>query len=118
MNNINEIKEIIIGCLLGDAHIRRTGLNKAYITFEQSILRKEYLLFIYLFFNNLNFTLKAPTEYQRTDNRYNKLNTSIYFRTQSLEIFKLFADLFLNKEGHKIIPTNIGEYLTYRALAF
>ncbi len=83
---------MIIGCFLGDAHVGVPGLHKAFITFEQSTKNKEYLLFIFNFFNQLNLTLKAPVEYQRTDNRYNKVNTSIYFRTQSLEIFKVLAD--------------------------
>ena len=30
------IKEMLIGVLLGDAHIGRTGLDKAFISFEQS----------------------------------------------------------------------------------
>lgn len=29
-------KEMLVGVLLGDAHIGKTGLDKAYITFEQS----------------------------------------------------------------------------------
>jgi hypothetical protein len=118
MNNYNNLNEMIIGCLLGDAHIGITGSNKAFITFEQSTKNKEYLLFLYNFLNELNLTLKAPIEYQRIDSRYNKVNTSIYFRTQSLEIFKVFADLFLNKEGKKIINKNIIDYLTIRSLAF
>jgi hypothetical protein len=30
------LREMLIGVLLGDAHIGRTGLDKAFITFEQS----------------------------------------------------------------------------------
>lgn len=30
------IKEMLNGILLGDAYISRTGLNKAFISFEQS----------------------------------------------------------------------------------
>lgn len=113
---ITIIKEIIIGCLLGDAHIRKTKNNKAYLTFEQSIIRKDYLLYIFSFFVFLNY--KDPVYYERKDNKYNKINTSIYFRTKSLEEFNLFAELFLNEKGKKIIPNNIEEYLTFRSLAF
>jgi hypothetical protein len=30
------MKDMLVGVILGDAHIRKTGLDKAYITFEQS----------------------------------------------------------------------------------
>lgn len=30
------LKEMLIGVILGDAHIGRIGLDKAFITFEQS----------------------------------------------------------------------------------
>jgi len=35
-------------------------------------------------------------EYTREDNRFNNINKSLYFRTQSLEELKPLADLFLN----------------------
>jgi hypothetical protein len=57
-------------------------------------------------------------EYLRTDNRYNSTSTSLYFRTQSLEQLKPLADLFLDESGKKVIPKNIGDYLTPRSLAF
>jgi hypothetical protein len=41
MNKIS--KEILIGILLGDGHIRRSGANKAYITFEQSLKKKNWI---------------------------------------------------------------------------
>lgn len=33
----NKIKDILVGCLLDDVHIEKSGENKAYITFEQTI---------------------------------------------------------------------------------
>lgn len=57
-------------------------------------------------------------EYTREDNRFNNINKSLYFRTQSLEELKPLADLFLNEGGKKIIPSNIGDHLTERSLAF
>jgi LAGLIDADG DNA endonuclease family len=43
--NLNK-KEFLIGTLLGDAHIGRTGLNKAFISFEQSSKKREYLNYL------------------------------------------------------------------------
>jgi len=34
MNKV--LRETLIGAILGDTHIRKTGLNKAFISFEQS----------------------------------------------------------------------------------
>ena len=48
------LKDMLVGNLLctdslyrGDASIRRTGLNKAYITFEQSGKKSEYLNYLF-----------------------------------------------------------------------
>ena len=31
-----KVQDMLIGAILGDAHISRTGVNKAFISFEQS----------------------------------------------------------------------------------
>ena len=41
------IRDIFTGMLLGDGHIRRSGVNKAYITFEQSSKKKEYFNYVH-----------------------------------------------------------------------
>ena len=46
------------------------------------------------------------------------INESVYFRTESLEELKPLADMFLDSEGKKIVPSNIAEHLTARGLAF
>lgn len=56
----NKIKDLLIGTLLGDAHIRRSGINKAYITFEQSVKNKDYLMFLYEAVNNEDLSLNEP----------------------------------------------------------
>ena len=35
-------REMLVGVILGDAHLGRTGLDKAFITFEQSSKNSEY----------------------------------------------------------------------------
>jgi hypothetical protein len=120
MNLNKQIKEFLIGTLLGDAHIGRTGLNKAFISFEQSSKKREYLNYL------LNITKEGEIplmdenvrEYFREDPRYKTTNRSLYFRTQSIEELKPMADLFLDTEGKKIIPHNIADHLTARSLAF
>jgi hypothetical protein len=58
------LKDMLVGVLLGDASIRRSGLNKnknkASITFEQSSKNLEYIT--YLQNLNLNFTKEGGLE--------------------------------------------------------
>lgn len=112
------IKDMITGILLGDAHIGKTGLNRAFISFEQSKAKAEYLNHVHKLFREGSFEIEEPKTYERTDSRYSKLNESLYFRTKSLEELKPFADIFLDKEGKKVIPSNIAEHLSPRSLAF
>jgi LAGLIDADG DNA endonuclease family len=43
----SNIKNILIGCLLGDAYIGKCGNDKAFITFEETIKHKNYIMLIY-----------------------------------------------------------------------
>ena len=96
------ITELLVGALLGDAHIGRTGLNKAFISFEQSKQKIEYLNYLHKITKEAGFDLKEPVTYSRIDSRYsNKTNESLYFRTESLEELKPLADMFLDSEGKK-----------------
>jgi hypothetical protein len=60
-NNIfninNEIKDMLMGYLLGDAHIGKIGNDKAFITFEQTIKHKDYIIYIYNKLNKNNIGL-------------------------------------------------------------
>lgn|ERR1700753_3000943 len=115
MNKI--IKEVFIGMLLGDGHIRRSGLDKAYITFEQSAKKTEYFNYVYNLLQKEGLDIPEAKSYSRFDSRYDITNESVHFTTKSLTELKPLADMFLNEEGKKKIPSNIGELLTYRSLA-
>lgn len=113
------IKEMLTGVLLGDAHIRRVGVDKAFISFEQSKQKSDYLLYLHKLISEGGFEVGEPKEYSREDYRYpQRLTESLYFRTKSLSEFKSLADLFLDNEGKKVIPANIADLLTPRSLAF
>lgn len=111
------IREILIGMLLGDGHIRRSGMNKAYITFEQSSKKKEYFNYVHDLLKKEGLKLSNPTEYSRHDIRYNTKNESIHFTTGAMEELTPLADMFLDEEGKKKIPSNIKEHLTHKGLA-
>jgi hypothetical protein len=112
------IKDILIGTLLGDAHIRRAGLTKAYVTFEQSLSKKDYLNFIHSHIKSGGIALNDPKIYERIDTRYNKINQSLYLRTKALEELSHIADMFLNEDNKKVVPSNIVKHLNYRSLAY
>ena len=116
MNKI--FKEMLTGVILGDAHIKKTGIDKAFISFEQSSKKMEYLNYIHKLTTEAGLKVNTQKLYSREDSRYNSKTESLYFRTESLPELKPLADLFLNEEGKKIIPSNIGELLTPRSLAF
>jgi hypothetical protein len=111
------IKEIFTGMILGDGHIRRSGLNKAYITFEQSDKKTEYFNYVHKLLREEGLNIPDSKTYTRLDPRYGSENKSIHFSTKALEELKPLADMFLDEEGKKKIPSNIGDHLTHRGLA-
>jgi LAGLIDADG DNA endonuclease family len=119
-NNImnNDLKSILIGCLLGDAHIGKCEENKAFITFEQTIKHKDYIMFIYEKLKYNGISLYDIKYYTRKDYRYNNINKSIYFKTYNLELLKPFANIFLSEKNHKIIPLDIECHLNPITLAY
>lgn len=112
------LREMLVGVILGDAYLGRTGIDRAFITFEQSKKKVEYLKFLHKFAQAQGIVSEEPRTYIRSDQRYNIINESLYFRTKSLEELKPLADIFLDREGKKIIPSNISELLTTGSLAF
>lgn len=108
---------MLTGLMLGDAHLRKAG-TKAYITIEQSKKKAEYINYLNNLFKEGGFDVESPRVYTRNDSRYNKVNESLYFRTESSEELRPLADVFLDENGQKKIPINISEYLTLRSLAF
>ena len=111
------IREMLTGILLGDGHIRRSGTNKAYITFEQSKKKQGYFNYVHEMMRNEGLVDSAPKEYLRNDPRYNSQTESLQFSTKASEEYVPLANLFLDSEGKKKIPSNIGEYLTHKGLA-
>jgi hypothetical protein len=112
------IRDMLIGIILGDAHIKKVGLDKAFITFEQSSKKRPYFEYVYNTAKEAGIVQKPISTYNRTDPRYDSKTESLYFKTENLSELRPLADSFLNEEGKKIIPSNIGDLLTHRGLAF
>lgn len=113
----NEIRDMLVGCILGDAHVAKVENNKGFITFEQSIKHKDYIIYIYDKLKKSGMDLYDIKYYTRKDSRYGSINSSIYFKTHSLESLYPYVNMFLSNENKKILPLNIKEDLNPITLA-
>lgn len=113
-------QEITVGCLLGDASLERNSpTNNSRLIFDQTFLsHAEYIMFLYSHFYFLTRSKGPKVNIRQPDIRTNKVFSSIAFKTLSLPCFNFYHDLFYSLELGKIIPLNISDFLTPRALAF
>ena len=112
----NNIRDLLIGCLLGDAHIRKTKDNRYYITFEQTIKHEDYVKDLHKTLSEAGLDLSEIKYYTRKDDRHDSNNTSLYFKINSTNELNSIADLFLSKDNQKIVPLEIENYLSPIAL--
>ena len=115
----DDIKDVLIGILLGDAHIvKRSSTSNARLMYAQTaIAHKAYFEYVYSFFHS--FCAKdyiTQTKVSR-DKRTNKIYSSISFTTMQLPCFNVFRELFY-VYNVKTVPNNIYELLTPKGLAF
>lgn len=102
-------KAILIGMVLGDAYLQKTGKKNARIRLEHSEKQKEYLLWKGKQF--FQYFQGKPKKLERFNPVYKK--TYQYFRWQSNtspEIGKFRNLFYLN--NRKIIPKNLPMFLT------
>lgn len=112
-----ELKEILIGLILGDAHLEKQSLTaNARLRFSQGLIHKEYIEHIFLLFKPYCASDK-PREYNYLDKRFQKVYFSLHFQTRALLCFTEVYNLFY-KKGNKIVPENHMELLTATGLAY
>ena len=114
-------KSILIGLLLGDAHINRKSLTgNSRLIYGQSALRAQHISYFDFFFNIFK-PLCSPTFSPKVkiwiDKRSKKTYKSSSFATLSLPCFNYYKELFY-KNNVKIVPDNIFNLLDYQGLAF
>lgn len=116
----DEVKDILVGILLGDAHIvRRSPTGNSRLVYAQTAVKhKEYFDYVFSFF--IPFCAKdyKPQFRLVVDNRTKKTYSAISFTTMQLPCFNEYRELFYNLDRKKIVPENIRELLTPRGLAF
>lgn len=112
--------DVIIGSLLGDARLECRSEGKRYLVsarlrIHQSEKQKEYVLWKYEQLKNL--VLKGPRRIKAGhDIRRKKDWYSWYFHTKTLKEFGPLYHYFYSN-GEKVLPDNIEELLTPRAMA-
>jgi len=114
-----ELTEIIVGSLLGDLCAERKNLNSnTRLQFKQSTINEVYIRSLYSLFKE--FCGSEPKILSKFDSRASKFKEyqAIKFQTLSLPCFNLFREMFYNSEGIKIVPSNLGELLSPRGLAY
>lgn len=110
----SEQREILVGVLLGDAHLETQNRGRTYrVKFEQSEKHKEYLWHLYEVFKN--WVLSPPQK--KVVKIENKTYVKWWFHTVSHGSFRFYAHQFY-REGRKSVPRLIHRWLTPRALAY
>nr|QJQ35385.1 LAGLIDADG endonuclease [Fusarium pseudonygamai] len=116
----DESKEVLIGILLGDAHIvRRSPTANSRLVYAQTAIKhKEYFDYVLSFFTPYCANDYIPQSRLVVDNRTKKTYSAISFTTMQLPCFNIYRELFYDANKKKIVPENIRELLTPRGLAF
>ena len=115
----NDIKDVLIGILLGDAHIaKRSSTGNSRLVYTQTaITHKAYFQYVYRFFTTFCAINYIPQSRVVRDKSTNKIYSAISFTTMQLPCFNVFRELFY-LSNVKTVPYNIYELLTPKGLAF
>lgn len=107
-------REVLVGVLLGDAHLETKNGGQSYrIKFEQSIKHKPYLDHLYMVFDG--WVRTPPKEkLKRIETRE---NWNVWFQTLSHPSLRFYGQQFYNMNC-KRVPPLINRLLTPRALAY
>ena len=101
-------KAVVIGSVLGDSFLQKTGTNNARLRLEHSLKQQDYLLWKCKILKN--FFQKKPEILKRFNLKFGK--SYQYVRNQSysdLEFGKLRQLFYV--DGKKVIPTKISKLL-------
>ena len=114
-----DVISVIIGSLLGDAYGNKRLVEGTRIYFRQSIVHKEYLFWLYQFFNHRGYCSNLePRIYTRwlKINEIEKNYSGYEFNTYTFRSLDWIYKMFY-KKGKKRIHSNLGNFLTPLALA-
>jgi ubiquinol-cytochrome c reductase cytochrome b subunit len=112
-----EILSIIFGTLLGDGHAEhRSKGNGTRINFYQEAIHNSYLIWLHELVSSLGYCNTITPKINTRLGKHGKIRKIIRFSTWTYSSFNWIHDLWY-VNGVKIVPKNIGNYLTPLALA-
>ena len=116
----DEVKDVLIGILLGDAHIvRRTPTANSRLVYAQTAVKhKEYFDYVFSFFLPFCANDYKPQSRLVVDNSTKKTYSAISFTTMQLPCFNEYREMFYDLNRKKVIPNNLIDLLSPRGLAF
>lgn len=109
----NDIKDVLIGILLGDAHIvkRSSTGNSSLVYAQTAVTHKAYFEYVYSLFTTFCANNYIPQSRVVRDNRTKKIYSAISFTTMQLPCFNVFRKLFY-LSNVKTVPNNIYDLFT------
>jgi hypothetical protein len=113
-----KIKDILIGCLLGDASGQLLIKGKTpYFEFKQGMVHADYLYFLYFIFANWGYTSSNVPLPKYTKDSKGNIHQSLRFKTLAIPNLKWIYEIFY-PEGTKVLPNDISNFFNPRVLAF
>ena len=113
------LKDVLIGTILGDAHMRKFSLAtskcNARVRFLQSLAQADFIYHLYELFKI--YCASPPTKGSSLIKETGNIRHNISFATRNLPCFNELYSLFYANRV-KIIPSNIMELLTPVSLAY
>ena len=108
-----EQKEIIVGILLGDAHLETANGRTYRLKIEHSVKQRDYVWHLY---EKLKTLAAAPPK-ERVRYYNGRAYKKVWFNTKYTGRLRFFAHQFY-RDGKKRVPKLIHRWLTPRAMAY
>ena len=114
------LKEVLIGNILGDAHMRKFNISEGAkgnvrVRFLQSKGQSDFIFHLYDLFKD--YCASPPKENSSLIKESGNIRYNVSFATRNLPCFNELYSLFYNNRV-KVVPQNIEELLTPVVLAY
>lgn len=111
----DEQREILIGILLGDAHLETSNKGRTYrLKIEQSRKHETYVMHLWRIFEK--FVNQKPWYKEKV--LKGKTYVNVGFATLSVGALRFYAHQFYDERGRKKVPRLISRYITPKGLAY
>lgn len=111
-----DVLSLIFGSMLGDSTAEKHG-NGTRIIFQQESNNVEYLMWFHKFLAERGYCSSVKPKLQTRTAKGGKVRFYYRIRTFTFSNLNWIQEVFYTPEGVKVVPYNIGEFLTPLALA-